>query len=122
MGGNLIQTTGVTSTPVASIKSIKCHWNSVLFDDSRYCNIDIKDFYLNSQLREYAYMRLPVKIIPTAIMDQYNLYDLVSDGFVYVQVRGGMYGHPEAGRLAHDQLVKHLKPYGYEPARLTPGL
>ena len=122
MGGNLIKTTGITSTPVSSIKTIKCHWNSVLHDDSRYGTIDIKDFYLNSQLREYVYMRLPVAVIPQEIMDKYGLYDLECDGFVYIEVRGGMYGHPEAGRLAHDELVAHLKPYGYEPTPLTPGL
>jgi len=55
-------------------------------------------------------------------MDKYGLYDLECDGFVYIEVRGGMYGHPEAGRLAHDELVAHLKPYGYEPTPLTPGL
>ena len=55
-------------------------------------------------------------------MDQYQLDDLVCDGYVHIEVRGGMCRHPEAGRLAHDQLVLHLKPCGYEPTRLTPGL
>jgi len=67
-------------------------------------------------------MRLPITIIPQAFIDHYNLEPLISDGFIYVEVRGGMYGHPEAGRLAHDQLVQHLKPYGYSPSKFTPGL
>ncbi|KAI2488785.1 Reverse transcriptase (RNA-dependent DNA polymerase) [Fragilaria crotonensis] len=33
-----------------------------------------------------------------------------------------MYGLPQAGRLANDQLIKFLAPHGYEPAPLTPGL
>ena len=70
IGGNLIKTTGVTSTPVSSIKTIKCHWNSVLHDKTnKYCTIDIKDFYLNSNLREYEYMRLPVTVIPQDIIE-----------------------------------------------------
>ena len=33
----------------------------------------------------------------------------------------GMYGLPQAGILAYKQLVKHLKPYGYEPCKFTQG-
>jgi hypothetical protein len=122
-GGNLIEYPGVTSTPTASIKTIKMHWNSVISTPtSRYCTIDIKDFYLNSKLEEYEYMRLPVDLIPNEIMDLYNLHDLVCDGFIYIEVRGGMYGLPQAGRLAHDELKTHLAPYGYKPVTYTPGL
>ena len=33
-----------------------------------------------------------------------------------------MYGLPQAGKLAHDDLVKHLATGGYFPAKHTPGL
>jgi hypothetical protein len=33
-----------------------------------------------------------------------------------------MYGLPQAGRLANDQLIKLLAPHGYHPTPLTPGL
>lgn len=36
--GDLIKSTGVTSTPASSIKTIKCHKNSVLHNNSQYCN------------------------------------------------------------------------------------
>ena len=122
-GGNLIEYPGITSTPTSSIKTIKMHWNSVISTPtSRYCTIDIKDFYLNSKLKEYEYMRLPVNLIPKEIMDLYNLHDLVCDGFIYMEIRGGMYGLPQAGRLAHDELKTHLQPYGYKPVTYTPGL
>ena len=29
---------------------------------------------------------------------------------------------PQAGRIAHDALVKHLEPYGCHPSSKTPGL
>ena len=73
IGGNLIKTIEIISTLVASMKSIKCYLNSDLHDNSRYCAINIKDFYLNSQLNEYVCMRLLVVIIPIAIMRLYNL-------------------------------------------------
>ena len=34
----------------------------------------------------------------------------------------GMYGLPQAGKLAHDKLKQHLAPFGYSPCRHTPGL
>ena len=34
----------------------------------------------------------------------------------------GMYGLPQAGRVAYEGLMEHLKPYGYAPTRHTPGL
>ena len=30
-----------------------------------------------------------------------------------------MYGTPKAGRIAHDDIVKHLEPYGYRPSSKT---
>ena len=67
-------------------------------------------------------IRLPVIIIPTAIIELCNLHELICNRFVCIKVRGGMHGHLEAGQLAHNKLVNYLKPYGYEQVRLTPGL
>ena len=33
-----------------------------------------------------------------------------------------MYGLKQAGIIANDELIKHLKPYGYHPVKFTPGL
>ena len=33
-----------------------------------------------------------------------------------------MYGLLQAGKIAYDQLVTHLAPYGYDPVQHTPGL
>ena len=54
---------------------------------------------------------------------QYGLLELVApDGCVYIEVRKGMYGLPQARILAHQQLIKHLQPFGYYPCPYTPGL
>ena len=55
-------------------------------------------------------------------MRRYNLDSKIHHGYVYVEIRKGMYGLPQAGKLANDLLQKHLKPYGYEPVKHTPGL
>ena len=39
-----------------------------------------------------------------------------------MKVYKGMYGLKQAGIIANDELIKHLKPYGYHPVKFTPGL
>jgi hypothetical protein len=73
-------------------------------------------------LAEYEYMRIPVKIIPACIMEQYKLAPLVHNGYVLVEIRKGMYGLPQAGKLANDRLVTHLGKSGYVQAKGTSGL
>jgi hypothetical protein len=42
----------------------------------------------------HEYMPIPVKDIPLCIMEQYQLHDLVHNGYVLVEIRKGMYGLP----------------------------
>ena len=83
---------------------------------------DLKDFYLGTPMERFEYMRISVKIIPSHIYEFYKLKDLTTDGFVFVEIRRGMYGLPQAGRIANDQLVAFLAPHGYHPVAITPGL
>jgi hypothetical protein len=84
--------------------------------------VDIKDFYLNTPMDRYEYMKIPVKDIPRCIMQQYNLAPLVHAGHVLVEIRKGMYGLPHAGILANNRLTKHLATFGYAPTKHTSGL
>jgi hypothetical protein len=84
--------------------------------------MDIKDFHLNPEMKCNEYMRLPLTVIPPEIIIQYNLLPLVHDGYVYMEIRKGMYGFPQAGILGNKKLTKHLAPYGYVPTKNTPGL
>jgi hypothetical protein len=68
------------------------------------------------------YMRIPIYPIPPSIIEQYHLLDLVHNGFILVEISPGMYGLPQAGILAYDQLVCHLSTYGYAPCPHTPGM
>jgi hypothetical protein len=77
---------------------------------------------LGTPLERYEYLRIPIAIIPDEIIEQYNLRALVRDGAVYVEIRKGMYGLPQAGKLANDLLEKRLAPHGYYQCRHTPGL
>jgi hypothetical protein len=84
--------------------------------------IDLANFYLNTPMERFEYMRIPLSAIPDCIMDQYNLKPLIHNGSVMVEIRKGMYGLPQAGILANNRLVKHLATFGYSPAKHTPGL
>jgi hypothetical protein len=84
--------------------------------------IDLKDFYLMSDLDDYEYVRIPKFMIPQQIIDLYHLEDKFDDGFIYAEVRKGIYSLPQAGRLANLRLENFLRPYGYVPCPVTPGL
>jgi hypothetical protein len=98
-------------------------FNSVISTpDGRFMTIDLKDFYLCSDLLEYEYVRIPMHLIPQEIIDLYNLEPLIHNGHIYTEVGKGMYGLPQAGKLANNALVKYLAPCGFAPCAVTPGL
>ena len=122
-GGDRINYDGNCSTPTADITTVKILLNSIISTaDARGLVMDLKDFYLNNPLPGYEYMRIPVWAIPKVIMDNYNLWPLVHNGFVTCLIKKGMYGLPHAGRIAYDDLITHLEPHGYYPAPHTAGL
>jgi hypothetical protein len=59
---------------------------------------------------------------PEEIIQKYNLNALAVDGWVYIKIRKGMYGMKHAALLANQLLQTRLAPFGYYPARHTPGL
>ena len=83
---------------------------------------DLKDFYLGTPLDRYEYIRIPLSFIPQAIIDLYDLTAIAVNGYVWAEVRKGMYGLPQAGILANQLLKRKLEPHGYRPVPITPGL
>src|SRR5687768_907863 len=123
VGGNLIDYPNKVSTPTADLVTAKCIINSTLSTPNARClTANIKDFYLNTPMSCYEYMKLPVHMIPQEIMEQYKLHELAHKDFIYIEIRKGMYGLPQAGLIAKQKLIKHLAPFGYAPTTHTPGL
>jgi hypothetical protein len=123
VGGDRIDYPDDVSTKTADLTTAKLLINSTISTpNARYMTADLKDFYLGTPMSRYEYMRIPIDMLPDTIIDQYNLRPLFHNGFVYVEIRRGMYGLPQAGRLANDQLIAFLAPHGYRPVPLTPGL
>jgi len=70
------------------MSTVKMHLQSVLSTPgAQYMTLDISDFYLATPMEEYEYGRLKVDYIPEATMKKYNLHNLVSNGYVYIQIR-----------------------------------
>eukprot|EP00804_Cyclotella_cryptica_P014738 CCRYP_021242-RA/>CCRYP_021242-RA protein AED:0.23 eAED:0.23 QI:0/0/0/1/1/1/2/0/599 len=53
---------------------------------------------------------------------QYNLDKHAMHGFIFLELRGAIYGLPQAGALANKLLRKRLAPHGYYEVAHTPGL
>jgi hypothetical protein len=95
VGGNLIEYPDDVSTPTADLTTAKLLFNSVISTPgAKFLTADIKDFYLNTEMARYEYMRLAIHLIPQEIIDQYDLLPLVDDGYIYMEIRKGMYGLP----------------------------
>jgi hypothetical protein len=84
--------------------------------------IDIKDFYLNTLMKRAEYMRIPLNIILTNIINHYQLRNIAYNSNVYVEITKGIYGLPQSGRLANDALLVRLHDQGYYQCKRTPGL
>jgi hypothetical protein len=123
VGGYRLEYDGETATSTADITTFKLLINSTLSTkDAKMMMMDIKNNYLGTPLPTYEYMRLPILILPDEIIEKYGLKKLAVDGWVYLEIRKGMYGLKQAGFLANQLLQKRLKHFGYHPARHTPGL
>ena len=82
---NLVIYNSTTSIPIAAIPIIKTHWNSVISTlNTKYLALNIKDFYLNSKLEEFEYMRLLYHLFPKELIELHDLDSLVtSNSYTY---------------------------------------
>jgi hypothetical protein len=56
------------------------------------------------------------------IIQKYNLNALAVNGWVYIEIRKGMYGLKQVGLLSKQLLQTRLSPFGYYPAWHTLGI
>lgn len=127
VGGDRLDAYQDVRSPAVGITDTKLHLNSTISDakhGARYCTGDLKDFFLASNMKIYQYMRVHRRYLPAEVIAEYSLTPAHFDskGYVYLEIRKGMYGLKEAAILAYDQLQEHLAPHGYAPVRFTPGL
>jgi hypothetical protein len=113
-GGNKVVYTGNITTKTANIQTAKCLFNSIVSSPKgRFMTLDLKDFTLCSDLPGYECIRIPTHLLPPAIIELYQVQNKIANGYVYAEVRKGMYGLPQTGKLANGWLHKFLAPFGY---------
>jgi hypothetical protein len=123
VGGDRLDYSCNVATSMADITTLKILINSTLSTkDATMMMIDIKNYYLGNPLPRFEYMKMLLSRFPEEIIQKYNLNALAVDGWVYIEIRKGMYGLKQAGLLANQLLQSRLAPFGYYPARHTPGL
>jgi hypothetical protein len=120
-GGDKVDYPGSVTTKTAELITVKCLLNSVISTPlAKFLTMDLKDFYLGTNLSRYEYMRIPISIIPAEIIQEYQLEPLIYKGYVYVEIRKGIFGLPQAGRLANDRLVAFSSPTATLPSLSRP--
>ena len=78
-------------------------WNSVLITEgAKYAYLDVGNFYLETPMERYEYMKMPLSLFPEWIKQQYNLEENALNGYVYWEIRKAVYGLPQAGMLQID--------------------
>ena len=95
------------STPTVEMMMVKMHLNSVILTKgAQYCTmIDLNDFYLNKPMERPEYMQMKLKDLPQEFINMYNLTKIAEDNkHVYIRIQKRMYGLPQAGILAQQQL------------------
>ena len=123
VGGNLINYPDDVTTKTAEISTAKILINSTISTpNAKFCVLDIHNFYLGTPMQRYEYMFIHIDDIPDDIIQQYNLTEISRNGKVYVEIRKGMYGLPQAGILANKHLQQNLAHFGYYQSKHTPGL
>ena len=112
-----------TTTNCASLSTTICLLKSTIpIPGAHYITLDIKNFYYNTSMGRYKYMKISLAILPEEIISQYNLLQLASNGWLYLEIRKGMPGLKQAGRIANNTLKIHLAKFGYSPFAQNPSL
>jgi hypothetical protein len=123
-GGDRVHSPGDAGTPTADLFTVKLLINSIISTPgARFMTMDIKDFYLNTPITRYEYMRLKILDMPDDVIEHYNLQAIATpDGFIYCEIQKGMYSLPQAGIIAQELLADRLRNHGHTQSKTTPGL
>jgi hypothetical protein len=98
VGGDRLNYSGDVATSTADITTFKILINSTLSTkDAAMMMMDINNYYLGNPLPRFEYMKTPLSRFPEEIVEKYNLNALAVDGWVYIEIRKGMYGLKQAG-------------------------
>jgi hypothetical protein len=113
VGGDRLDYSGDVATSTADITTFKILMNSTLStEDASMMMMDIKNYYICTPLPQFEYIKVLLSRFPEEIIQKYNHNALSIDGWVYIEIRKGMYGLKQGGLLANQLLETHLATFG----------
>ena len=93
VGGDRLEYFNATAAPAASLIESKLLFNSTISQSSknaRFLTLDIKDFFLQTDMENCEYMKIHAKYFCTELRNKYNIDALISnDGYVYCKIKKG---------------------------------
>ena len=87
-GGDRINYPDDVRTPTVDMTLVEIFLNSVILTKGAKCVLlDVKDFYLNTPMARYEYMRIKLIDVPEEIIIEYKLHEIATDdGYVYIEI------------------------------------
>ena len=124
VGGDRLTYEHETAAPAANLLETKLILNSTISTpNARFFTVDIKDFFLSSDMPAPEYMKMHKDEIPEDIFTKYDMKKLTDNkNCVNFKIKKGMYGLKQAAILAFNQLEENLAPHGYRPIPNTVGM
>jgi hypothetical protein len=96
--GDRLDYSGNVATSTSGITTFMILINSTLStEDATMMMMDIKNYDLGTPLPQFEYMKMLLSRFPEETVQKYNLNTLAIDGWVYIEIRKGMYGLKHAG-------------------------
>jgi hypothetical protein len=112
---------GPLSAATAALPDVKLLWNSVLSTKGgKFMTMDLKDFFLCSELPEKEYCKIPATEFTNSQLDEYDLRPFIVNGTILFEIDMTMYGLPQAAFLSQQDLKKHLVSHGFYECKHTP--
>jgi hypothetical protein len=67
---------------------VKTLLNSVISTKGAKCvMLDVKDFYLNTPMKQYEYMHIKITDIPKKVINEYKMSEIATDdGYIYCKM------------------------------------
>ena len=122
-GRNAINYPDKLATRTADITTSTSVWNSAMFTRGSRCICsDAKNLYVATPLKDPEYMCIAAKSVPQEFIEMYKLQDKIKNGYIYMRIIRGLYGVPQAGRLANGLLRQRLAEEDYFEVDHTPSL
>jgi hypothetical protein len=106
---------GDAGTPTADLLTVKLLINSIISTaGAKFMMMDIKDFYHNTPMARYEYLRLRIADMPDDVIEHYNLHGKATPkGYVYCEIQKGMHSLPQAGIIAQQLFEERLEQHVY---------